>query len=119
MRISDWSSDVCSSDLRKHGEGIASLIFMGGPDNIAGLRIDPISTSDALQPFHCPPVRHLVEFIRFLSRLRLRGLLVVSPWITDRLRNQLPLCLIITRISALRPQLLPAPRACPPREKSP
>src|SRR3546814_6213893 len=61
---------------------------MGGPDNIAGLRIDPISTSDALQPFHCPLGRHIVEFIRFLSRLRLRDLLGVSPWLTDSLRSE-------------------------------
>src|SRR3546814_944726 len=84
---------------------------MGGPDNIAGLRIDPISTSDALQPFHCPLGRHIVEFIRFLSRLRLRDLLGVSPWLTDSLRHQLLLCLIMNRISAHRRRSRPARRS--------
>src|SRR3546814_19595212 len=27
MRISDWSSDVCSSDLAKGGEGLAFILF--------------------------------------------------------------------------------------------
>src|SRR3546814_18317022 len=29
MRISDWSSDVCSSDLRGVGNGISMIIFAG------------------------------------------------------------------------------------------
>src|SRR3546814_15897785 len=35
MRISDWSSDVCSSDLRSvtllHGQKLSELIAMNGP----------------------------------------------------------------------------------------
>src|SRR3546814_8159049 len=30
MRISDWSSDVCSSDLRHKGEAIAYSLILGG-----------------------------------------------------------------------------------------
>src|SRR3546814_15988378 len=33
MRISDWSSDVCSSDLRDHGDAVG----VDGPDVVAGV----------------------------------------------------------------------------------
>src|SRR3546814_17916852 len=39
MRISDWSSDVCSSDLRLHGEGIATRLVIHVVQQLVGQHI--------------------------------------------------------------------------------
>src|SRR3546814_6085520 len=57
MRISDWSSDVCSSDLRRRevGGDVAPLADAAGqldhPGNVAAERIHRIREGVA-QPFH-------------------------------------------------------------------
>src|SRR3546814_7873628 len=47
MRISDWSSDVCSSDLRAVGIAVVIFVYVllfeingGGSDAVIGLEID-------------------------------------------------------------------------------
>src|SRR3546814_7014396 len=36
MRISDWSSDVCSSDLLHHAGGAPGKRYVGSPDRLRG-----------------------------------------------------------------------------------
>src|SRR3546814_6364057 len=45
MRMSDWSSDVCSSDLRREGGGMMLLT----PELHAALRANAAAHHDALQ----------------------------------------------------------------------
>src|SRR3546814_19896706 len=63
MRMSDWSSDVCSSDLWMVGVGIAAVVprVAGVPDDAAGLlkpaiRIDELGAdhADAIKMLECP-----------------------------------------------------------------
>src|SRR3546814_10208047 len=49
MRISDWSSDVCSSDLQRHviiGGAAASRLAAGGPA-LGQARLDPVGAGGA------------------------------------------------------------------------
>src|SRR3546814_8780194 len=45
MRISDWSSDVCSSDLGEHGE-----LVIAGETVMKGYWRQPQATAEALRP---------------------------------------------------------------------
>src|SRR3546814_1950495 len=40
MRISDWSSDVCSSDLHEQGDGESALVVGQGDAHVAPARPD-------------------------------------------------------------------------------
>src|SRR3546814_12254137 len=60
MRISDWSSDVCSSDLRRiEVEDVADALdveparrHVGGDENIDVARLEPVEFGDAARLFH-------------------------------------------------------------------
>src|SRR3546814_16482605 len=49
MRISDWSSDVCSSDLDRH-----QLLDLGGRKHVA---------VDAVQPDRLDPAAHFLQLV--------------------------------------------------------
>src|SRR3546814_1794876 len=80
MRISDWSSDVCSSDLPVQPPG---AVRVGGFGGIAGLsdylvreKIDLVL--DATHPFAEQMARHAFEACRALGLPRAK--LVRPPW---------------------------------------
>src|SRR3546814_4529914 len=52
MRISDWSSDVCSSDLRQNADEGAQGDADEGPDEIHGRDGDAEALEESLQGFH-------------------------------------------------------------------
>src|SRR3546814_9134928 len=60
MRISDWSSDVCSSDLRRiEVEDVADALDVeparrnvGGDENIDVARLEPVEFGDAARLVH-------------------------------------------------------------------
>src|SRR3546814_2805398 len=47
MRISDWSSDVCSSDLRLHyvGDFLHARLFLFGQDRAKSLALDSVANN--------------------------------------------------------------------------
>src|SRR3546814_15238982 len=47
MRISDWSSDVCSSDLRLHyvGDFLHARLFLFGQDRAESLALDSVANN--------------------------------------------------------------------------
>src|SRR3546814_5755835 len=64
MRISDWSSDVCASDLGLYAQEVGGHIFVsrvapGGPADKAGVSANAIITSVGGKP-----VSSLAEFYR-------------------------------------------------------
>src|SRR3546814_4237583 len=76
MRISDWSSDVCSSDLGKEGAGAEGT----GPGEAAGARPDPHRRTGAADRRHAELVarRRDRSDHRLHDRGRNRGGLTVS-----------------------------------------
>src|SRR3546814_14262624 len=42
MRISDWSSDVCSSDLWTNEKGVAMKVFVAGATGALGKQLVPL-----------------------------------------------------------------------------
>src|SRR3546814_1686852 len=76
MRISDWSSDVCSSDLAVVGREVRPVHVLQGADVVhhEGLRCAPLLVAVAAgRPADIAPVRHHVEFER-VPRRRNRGI---------------------------------------------
>src|SRR3546814_2024624 len=76
MRISDWSSDVCSSDLAVVGREVRPVHVLQGADVVhhEGLRCAPLLVAVAAgRPADIAPVRHHVEFER-VPRRRHRGI---------------------------------------------
>src|SRR3546814_874245 len=51
MRISDWSSDVCSSDLIGGGLSAGNYVFAQDPGNATALTIDPATLTFIANPF--------------------------------------------------------------------
>src|SRR3546814_3272260 len=86
MRISDWSSDVCSSDLTQH-QAVRTRIAVG----VAALRhelviLDQVEDRDApflLDVWIAPDDRPLVEFDRndpLCRRVRVAHAVRASTW---------------------------------------
>src|SRR3546814_21027152 len=60
MRISDWSSDVCSSDLLAEGRRVPiATPALSGSINLVGARIDDVTLTNYRQTIDTdsPPVR--------------------------------------------------------------
>src|SRR3546814_2576669 len=94
MRISDWSSDVCSSDLRNTGlKSIVTLddrfIDLGTTDNVVRLHrqhfLQGVGSAISLQ---CPDL-HLTEALAAELRLTAQRLLGDEAVGTDRTRMDL------------------------------
>src|SRR3546814_10887350 len=76
MRISDWSSDVCSSDLAVVGREVRPVHVLQGADVVhhEGLRCAPLLVAVAAgRPADIAPVRHHVEFERVPRRRNRRS----------------------------------------------
>src|SRR3546814_2000535 len=82
MRISDWSSDVCSSDLTELGDNINHAIFY--PDLLNLIRLQGGNDLDHNRLFQekyyswSPPI-DLAKFVNYQNYL----------WLPDSLRTQL------------------------------
>src|SRR3546814_20104458 len=66
MRISDWSSDVCSSDLQAAAEDPVELADAGDPPRrVAGLAVEldeaQASAAAGLQALRCRRLDHLLD----------------------------------------------------------
>src|SRR3546814_5628268 len=66
MRISDWSSDVCSSDLRSHRHGPAGLFGgeAGKPDSLYAGGHDPFQPDGLSRRSHDQPCANTLRRVR-------------------------------------------------------
>src|SRR3546814_12788613 len=105
MRISDWSSDVCSSDLRKPGPRtlisaklVANLITTSGADRVLAIDLH----AGQIQGFFDIPTDNLyaapVMSTDIQARFGGKNLMVVSPNVGG-----------VVRARALAPRLANAP----------
>src|SRR3546814_11905076 len=85
MRISDWSSDVCSSDLKSLGaEGLARSVVVATPaDRSPLLRMRAAYTATAIAEHFRDPGRHVLllmdSLTRFAQACRELGLAIGEP----------------------------------------
>src|SRR3546814_15826162 len=71
MRISDWSSDVCSSDLGEEFDGLRRRLV------VAVLRDDQIELSAAGEHIALPLLESILASLQLLAALRLHLLEVI------------------------------------------
>src|SRR3546814_3968005 len=70
MRISDWSSDVCSSDLRmQHAGDRQQIVEIEAPDQCRLHRVHGVADMQA--EFHAAALR--ADFVRSDKRIRMRA----------------------------------------------
>src|SRR3546814_14401794 len=110
MRISDWSSDVCSSDLLVFDSVAFDVIFAAAPDK-AGMAIEFLGVEwDALT---------ILAILLFIGAMGKSAQLGLHTWLPDAMAAPTPVSALIHAATMVTARVFLVARLSPPFEYAP